>query len=76
VRVKSLARLVYRKTAGNPFFVIQFLTALADEHLVEFDASDSAWKWNLDEIKTQGFTDNVADLMISKLRQLPVFLPG
>jgi PAS domain S-box-containing protein len=71
-RVKSLARLVYQKTAGNPFFVIQFLTALAAEHLVKFDARDSVWKWSLAQIKTRGFTDNVVDLMISKLRQLPV----
>jgi PAS domain S-box-containing protein len=71
-RVKSLAQLVYRKTAGNPFFVIQFLTALAEEHLVEFDARDSVWKWKLAEIKTRGFTDNVVDLMIGKLKQLPV----
>jgi PAS domain S-box-containing protein len=71
-RVKSLAKLVYLKTAGNPFFVIQFLTALAEEDLLEFDARDSVWKWNLAEIKTRGFTDNVVDLMVSKLRQLPV----
>jgi predicted ATPase len=71
-RVKSLAKLVYLKTAGNPFFVIQFLTALAEEHLLEFDTRDSVWKWNLAEIKTRGFTDNVVDLMVSKLRQLPV----
>ena len=71
-RVKSLAQLVYRKTAGNPFFVIQFLTALAEEHLLEFDARDLVWKWNLAEIETRGFTDNIVDLMICKLRQLPV----
>jgi predicted ATPase len=35
VRSENLARLVHDKTAGNPFFVIQFLTALAEEHLVE-----------------------------------------
>ena len=70
--VKSLAQLVYRKTAGNPFFVIQFLAALVEEHLLEFDAHDALWKWDLAKIKTRGFTDNVVDLMISKLRQLPV----
>ncbi|MBV8416067.1 MAG: serine/threonine-protein kinase PknK, partial [Verrucomicrobia bacterium] len=71
-RAKSLAQLVYQKTAGNPFFLIHFLTALAEEQLLKFDARDSVWKWNLAEIKTRGFTDNVVDLMTSKLRQLPV----
>jgi PAS domain S-box-containing protein len=69
---KALARLVHKKTAGNPFFVIQFLTALAEEHLVEFDAREAAWKWDLAQIHTRGFTDNVVELMVSKLRRLPV----
>ena len=36
-RVKPLVALVHEKTAGNPFFAIQFLTALADEALLIFD---------------------------------------
>ena len=35
--VRPLARLVHEKTAGNPFFAIQFVTALADEGLLAFD---------------------------------------
>ena len=32
-----LAQLVHEKTGGNPFFAIQFLTALAEEGLLRFD---------------------------------------
>ena len=71
IRSEALARLVHKKTAGNPFFAIQFLTALAEEHLVEFDARKTAWQWDLTQIHTRGFTDNVVELMISKLRRLP-----
>jgi PAS domain S-box-containing protein len=71
-RSEALARLVHRKTAGNPFFVIQFLTALAEEHLVEFDSRTTTWQWDLTEIRTRGFTDNVVELMIEKLKRLPV----
>src|SRR5262249_46684267 len=53
------------------FFAIQFLTALREEHLVGFDASKSAWRWDLDRIQARGFTDNVIDLMVSKLERLP-----
>ncbi|MBV8137759.1 MAG: histidine kinase, partial [Deltaproteobacteria bacterium] len=70
-RVRSLARLVYQKTAGNPFFAIQFLTVLAEERLVYFEPREAAWNWNLAEIQTRGFTDNVVDLMIRKLKRLP-----
>jgi PAS domain S-box-containing protein len=70
-RSKALARLVHKKTAGNPFFVIQFLTALAGEDLVEFDASGPAWKWDLERIRAKEYTDNVVDLMAGKLSRLP-----
>ncbi|MBV8585472.1 MAG: serine/threonine-protein kinase PknK, partial [Verrucomicrobia bacterium] len=71
VRSDDLARLIHKKTGGNPFFVIQFLTALAEEHLIEFDVRKMAWRWDLARIQTRGFTDNVVELMISKLRRLP-----
>jgi PAS domain S-box-containing protein len=66
-----LAELLHEKTGGNPFFTIQFLTNLADEHLLEFEAREAAWRWDLDRIRAKGFTDNVVDLMITKLRRLP-----
>ncbi|MBV8486903.1 MAG: AAA family ATPase, partial [Planctomycetaceae bacterium] len=71
-RAKPLARLVHEKTAGNPFFTIQFLTELVEEHLLEFDPHETRWRWNIDRIQAKGFTDNVADLMVRKLRRLPV----
>lgn len=66
-----LARLVHEKTAGNPFFAIQFLTALAEEGLVAFDHQQARWSWDLDRIHAKGYTDNVVDLLIGKLRRLP-----
>src|SRR5229473_1253909 len=56
---EPLARLVYEKTAGNPFFVVQFLTALAEERLLEFDSRAAAWRWDLGRIRARGITDNV-----------------
>jgi PAS domain S-box-containing protein len=71
-QAKPLAKLVHEKTGGNPFFAIQFLTNLAEEHLLEFEAREAAWRWDLNRIRAKGFTDNVVDLMITKLRRLPV----
>ena len=70
-RVRPLAGLVFEKTAGNPFFTIQFLTALAEEALLAFDPGTAAWTWDLPRIRAKGFTDNVADLMAAKLSRLP-----
>jgi PAS domain S-box-containing protein len=65
-----LAQLVHEKTGGNPFFAIQFLTALAEEGLLRLDPNASAWIWDLARIRTKGYTDNVVDLMGAKLKRL------
>ena len=70
-RAGPLAGLVFEKTAGNPFFTIQFLSALVEEALLAFDPGIAAWSWNLPRIRAKGFTDNVADLMAAKLSRLP-----
>nr|WP_251031763.1 trifunctional serine/threonine-protein kinase/ATP-binding protein/sensor histidine kinase [Paraburkholderia strydomiana] len=67
-----LAQLVHEKTGGNPFFTIQFLTALADEDLLTFDHATATWRWHLRRIRAKGFTANVADLMAAKLSRLPL----
>ena len=67
-----LAQLVHEKTAGNPFFVIQFLHALAEEGLLRFDHDASCWRWDVDRIHAKDYTDNVVDLMVGKLTRLPV----
>ncbi|OSI64664.1 MULTISPECIES: trifunctional serine/threonine-protein kinase/ATP-binding protein/sensor histidine kinase [Bradyrhizobium] len=70
-RARPLVQLVHEKTAGNPFFAIQFLSALADEALLVFDHADARWSWNLDNIHAKRYTDNVVDLMVGKLGRLP-----
>jgi len=68
--VSPLAQLVQEKTGGNPFFVIQFLTALAEEKLLAFDPAAAFWIWDLARIRAKGYTDNVVDLMVDKLKRL------
>jgi PAS domain S-box-containing protein len=67
-----LAELVYDKTGGSPFFAVQFLSALADEGLLSFDRGNARWSWSLSSIHAKGYTDNVADLMVQKLKRLPI----
>jgi PAS domain S-box-containing protein len=72
VDVVPLARLVHEKTAGNPFFAIQFISALAEEGLLRFDHDAARWSWELDRLHAKGYTDNVVDLMVGRLTRLPV----
>jgi predicted ATPase len=69
-RARPLAQLVQEKTGGNPFFVIQFLTALAEEGLLRFDPDAAAWIWVLARIRAKGYSDNVVDLMVERLKRL------
>jgi PAS domain S-box-containing protein len=69
-RAEPLARLLHDKTLGNPFFAIQFLTALAEEGLLAFEAGAATWTWDLARIRAKDYTDNVVDLMVGKLKRL------
>jgi PAS domain S-box-containing protein len=68
---RPLADLVFERTAGNPFFTIQFVSMLAEEGLLTFDPDAATWRWDLPRIRAKGLTDNVADLMVAKLNRLP-----
>ncbi|MEZ0372243.1 MAG: AAA family ATPase [Candidatus Sericytochromatia bacterium] len=67
--IEQLAALIERKTAGNPFFIKEFLQNLAQEQLLRFDPTQRVWEWNLAEIQRQRYTDNVTDWMIKRLEK-------
>lgn len=70
-KIDQLTRLVYKKTAGNPFFVIQFLMTLHTRGLILFDGREHRWTWDIERIRNSDYTDNVVDLMVAKLEDLP-----
>jgi predicted ATPase len=47
-RAGPLAQLVHEKTGGNPFFAIQFISALAEERMLTVDHDAARWSWDLD----------------------------
>src|SRR4029453_12364261 len=67
-----LAQLVHEKTAGNPFFIVQFLQTLAEEGWLVFNRQQGQWSWDLDRIHADRYRDNVVDLMVGKLNRLPL----
>lgn len=70
-RARSLAKLIFSKTYGNPFFVNQFLRLLHEKKLIEFDFNNTCWKWDIDRINHLNITNNVVDLLIEKIEELP-----
>lgn len=77
--VLDLARLIVEKTGGNPFFVNQFLMTLYQERVLRLEpwqgdgTADTGhrWTWDMAGVERLGITDNVVELMISKLQRLP-----
>ncbi len=65
-----LAQLVQLKTGGNPFFMNEFLKSLYAEELVKFNATRGQWQWSIEQVSARDITDNVVELMASKLQRL------
>ena len=68
--VKPLAESIHQKTAGNPFFVGEFIKTLSQENLIYCDRQQGKWQWHLAAIQEREITDNVVELTITKLKQL------
>ncbi|EGV20545.1 AAA family ATPase [Thiocapsa marina] len=69
--VEGLAARVVAKTGGNPFFVQQFLRALQRKGLLLYDSATWRWQWDLAAVDLEQITDNVADLVIERILELP-----
>ncbi|MEM9461839.1 MAG: AAA family ATPase, partial [Myxococcota bacterium] len=74
-RTAPLASLLKRKTGGNPFFLNQLLLSLYEEGELTSTFTDNhgaqSWHWDIERIESIRSTDNVVDLMVDKLQQLP-----
>ena len=69
--IGSLAGFIHEKTNGNPIFIKQFLMALHREGLLRYDSDSEQWNWDLEAINRLNFSDNIVDLMMTKIRKLP-----
>lgn len=70
-RVTTLAKTIRQHTAGNPFFVNQFLASLSDDGLIWFDVGALRWCWDDAVIASQELSDNVVEFTLARLKQLP-----
>ncbi|MBD2326226.1 ATP-binding sensor histidine kinase [Alkalinema sp. FACHB-956] len=70
--ITPFAELLFNRTQGNPFFLNQLLEFLESAQLITYDYGQGGWQWNLNQIQNLGITQDVVDLMIDKIRRLPV----
>jgi predicted ATPase/GAF domain-containing protein len=66
-----LAEIIQQKTAGNPFFMRQFLQALYGAQLISFDNEAKRFRYDTAAVKDAAITENVAELLATKLQRLP-----
>jgi pentatricopeptide repeat protein len=71
-RTLGLADVCYKKTHGNVFFLLQYLSMLKIRQVLEFDDETASWIWEDQEIESKTTsTENVVDLLKSKMVELP-----
>ncbi|MEB3337100.1 MAG: AAA family ATPase [Leptolyngbyaceae bacterium] len=66
----ALSQLVFDKTQGNPFFLSQLLKSLYQDHWLWFDFDLACWQWDRVTLQGIGITDNVVELMASRIQKL------
>jgi predicted ATPase/DNA-binding CsgD family transcriptional regulator len=70
-RITPLAKILYQKTAGNPFYLKQMLQIFYEKKLIYFDLDQKRWEWHIQEIsECDGFQD-VSSLIVGRLDTLP-----
>jgi predicted ATPase/signal transduction histidine kinase len=73
---RPLTDLLLRKTGGNPFFCRRLLGFLQQRQLLTLDPDTGRWSWDLRRIEEVGVTDNIAELLVQAVAQLPATVQG
>lgn len=69
---KDLAEICFQRTLGNPFFVIEFMSMLHREELIEFNIGTMKWVYDVAQIEEATMsTANVVELLQTRMQQMP-----
>ena len=71
-KVFELARLIQKKTDGNPFFMKEFLIKINQEKYLYYNHIIGEWQWDLNAISSQTITENLVDFMTEKIKKLDI----
>lgn len=65
----DLIEMIFKKTQGNIFFIIQLLTSLNEAGLL-YNGEKGMWKWDKKALQEYNFSENVIDLLVQKINTL------
>ena len=69
--VRPVVDMLVAKTDGNPFFVGQFLRALAEDGVLKLDPGGPRWSCDVHALGARAVMENVGDLLGRRLHALP-----
>ncbi|MEO1593565.1 MAG: hypothetical protein AAFU71_20085, partial [Cyanobacteria bacterium J06632_22] len=68
--IQALGTLLFEKTLGNAFFTRMLFKSLYSNGQLLFDFQENRWQWDIQQLQTISLTDNVVELMTSRLDDL------
>ena len=69
---KEIAEIIFNKTSGNSFFVVQFIKQLLNENILYFDYETFRWICDFEKLSTISATQNILELLENRVNQLSV----
>jgi predicted ATPase len=71
---ESLSQLIWKKTHGNPFYALNFLSMLHRNSLITNDMNNK-WIWDASKVlHMTNVSDNIASILVSKVQSLSAIL--
>ena len=68
----TIPNIIHEKTAGNPFYTIQFVSFMKEKGLLFFSHKEKRWLWDEKSINKESQTENVTLFLSQRLMTLPV----
>ena len=68
---KELANSIFKRTAGNPFYINELLKTIHHRDLIRFNFISGKWTWDIEKISQLAISENVVELMTGRLIELP-----
>lgn len=67
---QRLSNVICRKTDGNPFFAISFLSSMVDRGNVQYSLREKRWTYDIDSVLAEEVSNSVIDLILRKMTTL------
>lgn len=67
----ELSSIIYKRTAGNPFYINELLKTIYREGIIRFDHEKSTWAWDNNKVSGINISGNVVEILTKRLNELP-----